>query len=251
MKTLLLTNDDGILSPGLEVLRQSLEKQYEVYVVAPDSEKSAISMALTLNKPLRITELNKNRFMVNGTPADCVNLAMRKILPKPPDFIISGMNLGENLSEDVFFSGTVGGAFSGYLYGLPSMAVSLISDRNSYSKGQFDYQTGANISIKIIKKLFEFSETKTVYNVNIPFKNNGKIIVTSLGFKRYKPDIIENIDPRGRKYYWLGTGDPTYVGDKGTDVWAIKNQYISLSLLNYDLNGCIDKDKIALSFDEV
>ena len=127
MKTILLTNDDGFYSPGLTSLKTELEKNYRVWVVAPDREKSAISMALTLNHPLRVNRVAENVFAVNGTTCDCVNIAVRKILPQKPDFVVSGMNLGENLSEDIFFSGTVGGAFAGHLYGIPSLAVSLIA----------------------------------------------------------------------------------------------------------------------------
>ena len=128
MIKLLLTNDDGFFSPGIQKLKDILSDKYDLYIVAPDTEKSAISMALTLNSPLRVTKIAERVFAVNGTPADCVNLAVQKIMPAPPDFIISGMNLGENLSDDVYFSGTVGGAFSGYLYNIPSMAVSLLSE---------------------------------------------------------------------------------------------------------------------------
>lgn len=251
MKTILLTNDDGYLSEGILYLRKFLLKNYNVYIVAPDCEMSAISMALTLNKPLRINKIEEKVFVVNGTPVDCVNLAIQKIIPELPDFVISGMNLGENLSEDVFFSGTVGGAFSGYLYDIPSMAVSLISDKNSYSEGEFNFKEGAEITGEILNKLKKFKKINSVYNVNIPFVNNRKIIVTSLGFKRYKPDVIENIDPRGKKYYWIGTGDPAYIGGKGTDVWAIKNKYISLSVLNYNLNSIDDIKKISKDFDEI
>ena len=123
--------------------RSVLEKKYHVWVVAPDREKSAISMALTLNHPLRINQVEENVFAVNGTTSDCVNIALQKILPQKPDFVVSGMNLGENLSEDVFFSGTVGGAFSGHLYGIPSLAVSLIAGLGQYQQQEFEFAAGA------------------------------------------------------------------------------------------------------------
>ena len=251
MKTILLTNDDGYFSEGIVFLKEFLSKKYNVFVVAPDRERSAISMALTLNRPLRLTQIESEIFSVNGTPADCVNLAVQKVMPIRPDFIISGMNLGENLSEDIFFSGTVGGAFSGYLYNIPSMAVSLISDKKSYSKGSFDFKRGAEVTEKILERLLGFGNSKVVYNVNIPFNNNEKIIVTSTGFKRYNPDIIEDIDPRGQKYYWIGTGNPTYGGGEGSDVWAIQNGYISLSVLKFDLNSLDDVEKLSNAFDQI
>jgi 5'-nucleotidase len=237
MKTVLLTNDDGCLSKGITALKDRLSKKYEVYVVAPDRERSAISMALTLNRPLRIEKKEKKIYAIDGTPTDCVNIAIQKILPANPDFIVSGMNLGENLSEDIYFSGTVGGAFAGFLYGIPSMAVSLIPGQQSDGSLLFDVKNGTEITEEILKKLFNIKNNPVVYNVNIPFKNNGKILVTSLGYKRYKPEIIEKKDPRGKKYYWIGTGTPTYQGKKGTDIWATKNGCISLSTIHYDLNS--------------
>ncbi len=128
---------------GIIALKTELEKKYRVWVVAPDREKSAISMALTLNHPLRISQVEENVYAVNGTTADCVNIALQKILPVRPDFVVSGMNLGENLSEDIFFSGTVGGAFSGYLYGIPSLAVSLLAGLGQYQKQKFEFAQGA------------------------------------------------------------------------------------------------------------
>ncbi len=237
MKTLLLTNDDGFYSPGICALKTELGKKYRVWIVAPDREKSAISMALTLNHPLRITQVEDRIYAVNGTTADCVNIALQKILPDRPDFIVSGMNLGENLSEDVFFSGTVGGAFSGYLYGVPSLAVSLLAGLGQYHKQEFEFARGAEITAKVLKKLIALAHNGIIYNLNIPFPNRGEIAATTLGNKRYTPDIIERTDPRGRKYYWIGTGTPAYADREGTDVWAVQNGFISLSAIKYDLNS--------------
>ena len=248
MKTILLTNDDGFYSQGLTALKTELEKKYRIWVVAPDREKSAISMALTLNHPLRICKVEENVYAVNGTTADCVNIAMQKILPTRPDFIVSGMNLGENLSEDIFFSGTVGGAFSGYLYGIPSLAVSLLAGLGQYQKQKFEFGQGAEISAKVLEKLIAFPHNGVIYNLNIPFPNHGEIAVTLLGNKRYTPDIIERTDPRGRKYYWIGTGTPAYADREGTDVWAVQNGLISLSVIKYDLNSPGDHDRLAEAF---
>jgi len=250
MKTILLTNDDGFYSKGITALKSALEKKYRVWVVAPDSEKSAISMALTLNQPLRINQVEANVYAVNGTTADCVNIALQKIIPQKPDFIVSGMNLGENLSEDVFFSGTVGGAFSGFLYGIPSLAVSLIAGLGQYHPQAFDFNQGAEITAKILEKLFVHAHDGVVYNLNIPFPNLGKIAVTSLGSKRYTPDIIERVDPRGRTYYWIGTGTPNYSSQEGSDIWAVQNKYISLSVIKYDLNAWPELDSLATAFAE-
>lgn len=236
MKTILLTNDDGVYSEGIVRLKDYLSKTHDVYIVAPDRERSAISMALTLNHPLRIERLNEKIYATDGTPADCINVAIQKILPLQPDFIISGMNFGENLSEDIFFSGTVGAAFTGYLYGIPSMAISLIPEPNQTHPGNDQVRQGAEITQVILTKLLFAKKIPVVYNVNIPAQNNGKILLTSLGNKRYKPEVIEKKDPRGKMYYWIGTGDPIYQGDKGSDIWAVRKGYISLSTIYYHLN---------------
>jgi 5'-nucleotidase len=248
MKTILLTNDDGFYSKGLTSLKALLEKKHLVWAVAPDSEKSAISMALTLNQPLRVNQVEENVYAVNGTTADCVNIALQKILPRRPDFIVSGMNLGENLSEDVFFSGTVGGAFSGHLYGIPSLAVSLIAGLGQYQQQSYEFDQGAEITAKVLEKLIACDHDDVIYNMNIPFPNRGEIAVSSLGSKRYTPDIVERTDPRGRKYYWIGTGTPNYSGQKGSDIWAVQNQYISLSIIKYDLNSQAEMGRLASAF---
>jgi 5'-nucleotidase len=250
MKTILLTNDDGFYSKGISALKSELEKKFHVWLVAPDREKSAISMALTLNHPLRINHIEERVFAVNGTTADCVNIALQKILPDQPDFIVSGMNLGENLSEDIFFSGTVGGAFSGFLYGIPSLAVSLLTGLGQYQQQDFDFAAAAHITAKVLDRLLSHPQNGVIYNMNIPFPNRGEIAVTTLGNKRYTPDIIEKTDPRGRKYYWIGTGTPAYADRQGTDVWAVQNSYVSLSVIKYDLNSADDLERLHDTFKE-
>jgi 5'-nucleotidase len=248
MKTILLTNDDGFYSKGILFLKSVLAKKYRVFVIAPDRERSAVSMSLTLHQPLRINQVEEGVFAVNGTTSDCVNIALQKILPQPPDFVVSGMNLGENLSEDIFFSGTVGGAFSGFLYGIPSLAVSLVGNPGMDRSREFDFAEGAEVAERVISRLLRYRHEGVVYNLNIPFPNNGKIRVTSLGSKRYKPDIIERVDPRGGKYYWIGTGSPDYSGKKGTDVWAVQMGYISLSVISYDFNSLVQRRRLSREF---
>ena len=221
---------------------------YEVYVAAPDRERSAVSMSLTIHHPLRLNPMGEKEYIVDGTPSDCINIALQKLLPRTPDFIISGMNRGENLCEDVFFSGTVAGAFIGHIYGIPSLAVSLIEDKET---GFFDYDEGARITGMVLAKLFPFNDNSVVYNLNIPSRNNGKVVVTSLGLKRYKPSMEERTDPRGRKYFWIGTGHPVSDGEKGTDLEAVTRGDISLSVLKYDLNSIEEMKKLsgALKFE--
>jgi len=251
MKTLLLTNDDGILSTGIrrleEFLTSKYDSQYDIYVVAPDRERSGVSMSITINRPLRMNRMGEKQFAIDGTPVDCINIALQKIMPQWPDFIISGMNEGENLCEDVFFSGTVAAAYTGHLYGLPSLAVSLIPDKKT---GKFDFNTGVQITGQVLDKLLPFKNTSVVYNLNIPNPNTGKIKVTSLGLKRYKPTIVEKIDPRSRKYFWIGTGEPQSTGDPGTDLQTAADGNISLSVLKYDLNEPGEMNKLYEVFND-
>ena len=246
MKTLLLTNDDGFLSTGLRSLREfltaNLDSQYDVNVVAPDRERSGISMSITINHPLRLKQIGEKQYAVDGTPVDCINIALQKILPQWPDFIISGMNEGENLCEDVFFSGTVAAAYTGHLYGVPSLASSLIPNKKN---GKFNYEAGSQITARVLAHLLPLKNTNVVYNLNIPYHNTGKLMVTSLGLKRYKPTIEERIDPRQRKYYWIGTGKPQNTGDKETDLQTTAEGNISLGVLKYDLNEPEEMKKLS------
>lgn len=251
METILLTNDDGYSSPGLMYLREKLNKDYRVITVAPSRERSAVSMALTLNRPLRVETIEKDFYYIDGTPSDCINIAMRKLLDSLPFLVVSGMNLGENLSEDILYSGTVGGAISGFFYGVPSLAVSLISPGKKYVSLGYDHKKGSEITKKVIDNSFAKKKLKGIFNMNIPPDTNGKVIITTLGNKRYTPNIIERIDPRGRKYYWIGTGDPVREGAKGTDIWAVENGYVSLSPLKYDLSCFETVNEIKNYFDKI
>lgn len=239
MKTLLLTNDDGFLSAGIRHLRDYLSRHYDVYTVAPDRERSAISMSLSINTPLRLNRIGEKEFTVDGTPADCIQIALREVMPHSPDFVVSGMNEGENLCEDVFFSGTVAGAYLGHLYGVPSMAVSLLENKNKNGSGlQFDYEAGARITGRVLEKLLPLENTDIVYNLNIPYGADvqSQLKVTSLGMKRYQPSIVRRTDPRGREYFWIGTGKPSSNGDEGSDLQAVADGHVSLSIIKYDLN---------------
>ncbi len=244
MKTLLLTNDDGIFSRGIQYLKDGLSPLYDVYVAAPDRERSAISMAITINHPLRLTQVGEKEFSVDGTPFDCINIALQQIVPKEPDFIISGMNEGENLCEDVLFSGTAAGAFAGHMYGIPSLAVSLIADPGD---GAFPFEPGAHITARVLEKLLPVKNHSAAYNLNIPPKidPDSPIMVTTLGLKRYKPTVVERTDPRGKKYFWIGSGTPSTDGDKGTDLEAIRKGSISLSILKYNLNDSEEMNKLS------
>jgi 5'-nucleotidase len=252
MKTLLLTNDDGILARGLQCLKSFLSQYYDVYVAAPDRERSGVSMALTIDKPLRMNQVAEKEFAVSGTPVDCVNVALQGIMPARPDFIISGMNEGENLCEDVFFSGTVAGAFVGHMYGIPAMATSLLAGKTG-DNPSFAFEAGARITARVLEKLLPITHNSVVYNLNIPPDATGesKIAITSLGLKRYQPSLVERTDPRGRKYFWIGTGAPNAIDDRGTDLHAVANGYAALSILKYDLNDSREMEKLTEAFNEI
>ena len=239
------------MSPGLQALKEFLTthytSRYDIWVVAPDRERSGVSMSITINRPLRLARLKEKEYAVNGTPVDCINIALQKILPRWPDFIISGMNEGENLCEDVLFSGTVAAAYIGHLYGVPSLAASLIPDKKT---GVFNYEAGARITTEVLGKLLPINNIDVVYNLNIPSTNTGQLKVTSLGLKRYKPTIVERSDPRQQKYYWLGTGDPKTAGEQGTDLQAAADGHISLSILKYDLNATEELSQLAGVFND-
>lgn len=229
---ILLTNDDGLNAEGISVLFQELKDLGEIYIVAPDQEKSASSLALTLHHPLRVKLTGKKRYAVSGTPADCVYLAVQKFLPRLPDLLISGINHGPNLGQqDTAYSGTVAGAKQGAFLDIPSIAVSMIPDK----EGHFSFNTAAKIVRAMAKKVLDNPLPRGIYlNVNIPAPPLKGMKIAHLGQKRYNPRVIENTDPRGRLYYWIGTGNPKAIGDANSDVMVIKEGYITVTPLHND-----------------
>jgi len=230
---ILLTNDDGFFSAGITTLAHHLEKIGSVFIVAPDREKSAISLALTLHRPLRIQRIQERIFAVNGTPADCVYLANKKLLPRKPDLIISGLNQGPNLGQqDISYSGTVAAAIQGSFLQIPSIAISVLADE----KGQYFFDFSAQVALRAAKGLLENKLPQGVLlNINIPPPPVKGIKIAKLGQKRYDPEILEEKDPRKRTFYWLGTGNPKALGDKDSDVKIVSQGYISVTPLQLDL----------------
>ncbi len=229
---ILLTNDDGFYSEGLEVLAQPLKALAQVYIVAPDREKSATSLALSLHRPLRIKEIRDKVYAIDGTPADCVYMAVQKLLPRKPDLLISGPNPGPNLGQqDTAYSGTVAGALQGTFLGIPSLALSILHDEER----NFHMEEAIKIALVLIKKILKTPPGEGItLNVNIPPPPVKGIRVVKLGQKRYNPEIIEKIDPRNRIYYWIGTGQPKAIGDKNSDVKVIQEGYITVTPLHTD-----------------
>jgi 5'-nucleotidase len=224
---ILLTNDDGIDSEGLQAVRESLASVGEVVVVAPDREMSAVSQSITLRTPLRYDVLSQTEYSVEGTPADCVILALETILRNPPDLIVSGINKGANLGEDISYSGTVAAALEGTLNGIPSFAVSLVS------RNDFNFKNAADFSAKLAEVVLAQGLPEDVLvNVNVPVNWSGKVEFTRQGRSRNRNVLMENKDPRGRKYSWLHDPAPLDQGDSGSDYAAIEAGSISITPLH-------------------
>ncbi|HSA95054.1 MAG TPA: 5'/3'-nucleotidase SurE [Acidobacteriota bacterium] len=232
---ILLTNDDGFYCETIQALFRELRPVGTTYIVAPDRERSACSLAVTLRRPLRAQRVKPRVWAVEGTPVDCIYFALQKFLPRRPDLIISGMNPGPNLGQqDINYSGTVAGAIQGTFHGIPSIAVSLLAD----AKGRFDLKYAAGIVRAIAADVLAHGLPEaTALNVNIPPRPIKGVKITRLGWKFYDPEIIEKTDPRNASYYWIGTGTPRRVGDSGTDVMAAHAGYISLTPLHTDMTA--------------
>jgi 5'-nucleotidase len=228
MAVLLVTNDDGIHAEGLAALAAALEDLGDVYVVAPEREQSTCGHALTLHRPLRADRLRERWFAVNGTPSDCVNLAVLGFLPARPVLVVSGINRGANLGDDVTYSGTVSAAMEGTLLGVPSVAVSLVD-----GGGLAD--AAAVARLVATRVLVEPLPAKTLLNVNVPPGPPKGVRITRLGHRVYEEKIVEQRDPRGRTHYWIGGGEPRWEALEDTDMGAIHDGYVSVSPLHLDL----------------
>ncbi|HBL25564.1 MAG TPA: 5'/3'-nucleotidase SurE [Acidobacteria bacterium] len=232
MPRILVTNDDGIFSEGIKLLAEALAELGDVFVVAPDREQSAMGHALTLGRPLRMQKMGERRFSVDGTPTDCVNLGVHSVLlDSPPDFVASGINYGLNLGDDVTYSGTVSATFEGTLLGIPSVAFS-----QEVAEG-FSFRPAAAFARELFRILIAEREKlpkDLLLNVNIPAGPIRGLSFTRLGRRVYKQSVIEKVDPRGRKYYWIH-GVPQWETVAGTDFEAVVSGRISVTPLHLDL----------------
>jgi len=231
MPRILLTNDDGIYSEGLRKFADALKPVGDVTIVAPDREQSAASHALTLNRPLRLLQLEENEWIVDGTPTDCVNLGVLKLLNESrPDIVVSGINFGPNLGDDVTYSGTISAAFEGSLLHIPSIAFSALVGEH------FSFDRCARFAAALTKHALERErDPDVILNVNFPVGPWNGVKVTRLGKRIYTEGIIERRDPRGRAYYWIGGGIPTWHPAEGTDFEAVEGGYVSITPLHLDL----------------
>lgn len=232
-RRILISNDDGFDAPGIGVLQRALAGLGDVYVVAPDTEQSASSHSLTIRKPIEVKQVDERRFRVCGTPTDCVVLALQVILDSPPDLVVSGINHGPNMGEDVHYSGTVAAAFEGAILGVPSVAIS------SVQRDVSDEGTNGRVAREIVTQALErHMPSQTLLNVNIPNPEIGPVRgtrITKLGSRAY-----ENfIEPAGagelQTHYTIGGKSPVWKDDDGSDIAAVRNGYVSVTPLHFDL----------------
>ena len=231
MPKILVTNDDGLHSAGIIALARALESLGDVVVVAPAHEMSAASHSLTLTRPLRIEQIDDHHFSVDGTPTDCVTIAMNHILKSDlPDIVVSGINKGGNLGEDVTYSGTVAGALEASIYGRPGIAVSLVQ------RTDFDFGPAAEFAVELARRvLSDGLPPGTLLNVNVPPGPVRGVRVTRQGRKNIRPNIIEGTDPRQRKYYWIGEESLEWNEEAGTDYAALGHGLVSITPLRTDM----------------
>jgi len=239
MPVILVTNDDGINSPGLASLYDAIKELGSTYIVAPDRERSAVSHSLTMHRPLKVEKLGPQKYSVNGTPTDCVAIGINKILPERPAFVASGINKGPNLGDDITYSGTVSAAIESTILGIPAFAVSLVM----LPKENFPhhFETASRISAEIGKYILGHSlPYDTLLNVNVPDIPSAEIKgikVTRQGKRVYDDAIQETLDPHGEKHYWIGGGQAFWEHGEDTDIQAVIENRISITPLHLDLTN--------------
>lgn len=233
---IMVTNDDGINAAGIRALAEAMAELGTVTVIAPDRERSAVGHSLTLHSPLRIFELHKGWYAVDGTPTDCVNMGVHNMLPIIPDLVVSGINHGANLGDDITYSGTVAAAMEAYLMGIPAIAFSLATFVPSNN-----FRDAARIAVQVARQVIANGlPTDTFLNVNIPDYPGDRILpplITRQGKRSFTGKIIDKTDPRGRKYFWVGSENPQYQDDSGTDFHAINRGHVSVTPLHLDLTN--------------
>jgi len=230
---ILITNDDGYLAPGIKILAQELSRVAEISVVAPDRNKSGASNSLTLMRPLRVNQSSDGYFYVDGTPTDCVHLALSGLLDEAPDMVVSGINAGPSLGDDVLYSGTVAAAMEGRYLGLPAIAVSLDG------KPARHFQTAAQITRSIVERLMlNPLPDDTLLNINVPDLSSDDIVATQatrLGFRHKSEPMVKQSDPYGRPIYWVGPPGEAQDAGPGTDFYAVEHATASVTPMQIDL----------------
>ena len=245
---ILISNDDGYMAPGIHVLAESLAEIGDITVVAPDRNRSGASNSLTLENPLRLDRLENGIYRVEGTPTDCVHLAITGLLEEEPDMVVSGINSGANLGDDVLYSGTVAAAMEGRFLGLPAIAVSLNSFEGKH------YETAGWAAQQLVKRLQSTAlPADTILNVNVPDVPISEITgfeTTRLGHRHKAEPIIKEADPRGRPMYWIGPAGAEQDAGPGTDFDAVRRNAVSVTPLQIDLTRYDAMDGVAKWLEE-
>lgn len=240
---ILVSNDDGYRARGLRALAAALGEIAEVTVVAPDRNRSGASNSLTLESPLRVRHESERLLSVNGTPTDCVHLALTGLLEEEPDMVVSGINHGPNLGDDVLYSGTVAAAMEGRFLGLPALALSMAGEPARH------FETGARVATELVQRLGNSAlPADTILNVNIPDLAYGDLRgfrATRLGHRHRAEAAFEARDPRNRKIYWIGPAGPEQDAGPGTDFEAVNSGYVSVTPLQVDLTRYVALDEVA------
>ena len=237
MRTILISNDDGIKSKGIWELKRFFEKDYKVFIVAPDRERSAAGHSISLHNPIQLQEIEiESVYAIDGTPVDAIHMAFLGLIPKPVDLVITGINNGLNLGSDVFYSGTVSAAFQAVAHGIPAVAVSIDN-----SDGDIHYETAVYYTGKIVKKLIDGGiANKVILNINvpnIPVDDVKGIEITKLGSRDYNDVLVEREGPDDKKYYSIEGELSGDILEKGTDVQAVHEQKVSITPLHWDVTA--------------
>ena len=229
---ILISNDDGYLAPGLSALADALASIAEITVIAPDSNRSGSSNSLTLDRPLSLHRAANGFYFVNGTPSDCVHLALTGILPERPDMVVAGINQGQNMGDDTLYSGTVAAATEGFLFGIPAMAFSQVEH------GWQHLDSAAHIARDLVLRRFDSLQKPFLLNVNIPNRPQaelGKVVATRLAKRHISEPVIKAKDPHGRDIYWVGPTGAAKDAGEGTDFHATAQGWVSITPLQVDL----------------
>lgn len=240
----LISNDDGITARGIQVLSEWMRELGRVTMVAPDRNRSGASNSLTLDAPVRIRETGERSYSVTGTPTDCVHIALTGLLEKDPDMVVSGINAGANLGDDVIYSGTVAAAMEGRFLGLPAIAVSLVFDEKPEH-----YETAAQAVSLVVERLCRDPlPADTILNINVPdvpWENIAGFEVTRLGHRHRAEPTVRMMDPRGNPMYWIGPAGAEQDAGPGTDFHAVRRGYVSITPIHVDLTRYQALDQVA------
>lgn len=236
---ILVSNDDGVHAWGLQVLYKHLKKLGKVWVVAPLEEKSTTGHSLTLHKPLRVHQLENGFYGVSGSPADCVYVGIREVMKTMPDIVISGINRGGNLGQDIYYSGTVSAAREACILGIPAVAVSCDLDyKKKKEDKEIHFDTAARALVKLLKQMpYKDIPKHTLLNVNVPDVAFSKIkgfLPSRQGFRYYSGTIVKRVDHRGKPYFWIGGQYKGYHNETGTDCHAVAGNYVSVTPVRLD-----------------